>query len=532
MKAFLLYRDRVFDPHFELRDRIPRNREVDWHCQLSLHERALVQDLELDTLLQNMARDDEFVLSVVRKVLLTGLQNDLNTIRHRQGALRDCLKNPEATRALYDLTVDAIESSRKRTWGLSSHYPGSLLYNGVDTLEVLVVMLRKLRDMARAEAVRFGSEAFTTLFGMLARELDDNYLSLIEKYLSDLAFRKGVLLSAELGEWNESTNYVLRMVRGKDPTWFQRLIGKGSPEYSFQLDERDEAGARILAEMRQKGISRVALAVAQSADHVLSFFKMLRTELAFYVGCLNLHDRLTRKNEPSCFPEPMPAGTRCQSFGGLYDPCLSLHMEGRVVGNDATADGKNLMVITGANQGGKSSFLRSLGLAQVMMQCGMFVAAEEFRAELCPAIFTHYKRAEDTTLKSGKLDEELSRISGIADSIKPNSLLLFNESFAATNEREGSEIARQIVSAFLEKGMKVFYVTHLYEFARQYAQMQSVGTLFLRAERKEDGTRTFRIQEGKPDETSYGEDLYHEIFESKGDLQAIASNHLTPVVTD
>ena len=68
-------------------------------------------------------------------------------------------------------------------------------------------------------------------------------------------------------------------------------------------------------------------------------------------------------------------------------------------------------------------------------------------------------------MKSGKLDEELSRFSAIVDQITPDAILLFNESFAATNEREGSEIARQITSALLERRVKIVFVTHLYDFA-------------------------------------------------------------------
>jgi DNA mismatch repair ATPase MutS len=266
--------------------------------------------------------------------------------------------------------------------------------------------------------------------------------------------------------------------------------------------------------MRHRGISRVAIALAQSAVHVLGFFTMLRTELAFYVGCLNLHARLTAKGEPACIPTPVLAGERKQHFRGLYDVALSLHKEGRVIGNSNAADGKTLVIITGANQGGKSCFLRSIGLAQIMMQSGMFVGAESFTGELCHALFTHYKREEDATMKSGKLDEELARLSGIVDRIVPNSMLLFNESFAATNEREGSEIARQVVSALLEKHAKVFFVTHLYQFARTFFEMKADAALFLRAEREAGGTRTFRLLEGEPFETSYGEDLYRQIFEA------------------
>jgi DNA mismatch repair ATPase MutS len=150
-----------------------------------------------------------------------------------------------------------------------------------------------------------------------------------------------------------------------------------------------------------------------------------------------------------------------------------------------------------------------------MMQCGMFVGAESFQAEVCPALFTHYKREEDSTMKSGKFDEEVARMSGIVDRIVPNSIVLFNESFTATNEREGSEIANQIVSALLERRVKVFFVTHLYQFARSFLE-RTDDVLFLRPERKSDGTRTFRILEGEPLETSYGEDLYHEIFDGNG----------------
>ncbi len=111
-------------------------------------------------------------------------------------------------------------------------------------------------------------------------------------------------------------------------------------------------------------------------------------------------------------------------------------------------------------------------------------------------------------MKKGKLDEELARLSEIVHRLVPNAMLLLNESFAATNEREGSEIAKQVVHALLEKGIKIFYVPHLYAFAHSFFERKTQDTLFLRAERRADRTRTFRLAEGEPEETSYGEDLY------------------------
>ena len=169
-------------------------------------------------------------------------------------------------------------------------------------------------------------------------------------------------------------------------------------------------------------------------------------------------------------------------------------------------------MITGANQGGKSTFLRAIGLAQMMMQSGMFVTAESFAAGLCSGTVTHYKREEDASMKSGKLDEELNRMSAIIDALAPHAWVLLNESFAATNEREGSAIARQIALALLDARVKVVFVTHLYEFAHGLWEDRRGDALFLRAERREDGRRTFQLLPGEPLQTSFGRDLYEKIF--------------------
>jgi DNA mismatch repair ATPase MutS len=321
-----------------------------------------------------------------------------------------------------------------------------------------------------------------------------------------------LLLSAALGKANKGRDYVLHQAPYSRWAWLRSILPQKARAYSFWLDPRDEAGTRALSELRDRGISLVAAALGQSADHVGNFFGMLQAELAFYVGCLNLHEQLTQKGEPVCFPTPAAAGERRQSFRGLYDVGLTLSVDRRVVGNDANADEKDLVMITGANTGGKSTFLRSVGIAQLMMQCGMFVPADAFSSSLCDGLFTHYKREEDTGMESGKFDEELSRMSDIVDHVKRHSMVLFNESFAATNEREGSEIARQIITALLDSGVSALCVTHLYELAHGFYERSSGNVLFLRAGREADGARTFKLMEGEPLQTSYGEDVYTEVF--------------------
>ena len=379
-------------------------------------------------------------------------------------------------------------------------------------MEAFLGIIEKLREIADLHADTFVSEGWTEFFTIVKRELSDDYLAGVRYHLDQLKFRKGALLSAQLGKGNKGSHYVLRQPPSPEGNWLTRLFAEQPLSYSFSIHPRDEGGMRALGELQNRGISSAANALAQSADHVSSFFSMLRTELAFYVGCVNLHEDLFQKGGKTCFPSPAAAEERRLSFRGLYDASLALSLDHRVVGNDADADKQDLVIVTGANQGGKSTFLRSIGLAQLMMQSGMFVPAESFDSSVRDGLFTHYKREEDTSMKSGKLDEELSRMSEIVNNLTPHAMMLFNESFAATNEREGSEIARQILSALLEKRVKMVCVTHLYELARGFYERNMGNVLFLRAERQADGVRTFKLNEGKPLQTSFGEDLYESIF--------------------
>jgi DNA mismatch repair ATPase MutS len=496
MKAFLMYRDRDFD----LQQKLPWNEE------------ALIQDLELETLFNAMSIGDKFLFEVAKTAVLAALDNDPETIRYRQSILKDCLKNSTIVRDIYQIPIEAINNKKKHWYSIFSSYPSAVLSNSTEMMQMFVGLLIKLRNIADENADKFQSEGFTRFFAMIHKELEDEYLADIQDHLKELKFRDGVLISAELGKGNEGTDYMLRKSTEKKQRWIKRILVKKPPVYTFSIHPRDEAGARALSELKTKGINLAANALGQSADHIDNFFKMLQLELAFYIGCLNLYEQLDQMGEPISFPQPEAPNERRHFFHGLYDVCLALTMKKKIIGNDVNADNKDLVIITGANQGGKSTFLRSIGLAQLMMQCGMFVPAESFCSNICDGLFTHYKREEDASMESGKLDEELSRMSLISDNIKENSLLLFNESFAATNEREGSEIARQIIRALVEKRIKVFFVTHLYEFAHALYKEKMGNAIFLRAERQADGARTFKVVEGAPLETSYGEDLYRALW--------------------
>ena len=393
-----------------------RDRDFDLKAGLPSNAAALIQDLELPTLFGAMSAGDSFLLQVAAPAVLASLDKP-EEIVYRQHILADCLEQADVVRQMYGIAVEAIERERS-VWGwMTARYPEGTLHHSIDVLQMFVGLLKKLRKIADERRPLFRSEGFGRLFEMFTSELGDEYLSVIEEHLERLQFRSGVLMSAELGKGNKGVKYVLRKPWeiklswvGRVQNWVQQVTGQNGSAYVYEIADRDEAGFRALSELRSQGIAYVAAALAQSTDHILSFFQMLRLELGFYVGCLNLREQLTKRGEPTCLPEPLAAGAPALSARGLCDVCLSLSLDTAAVANDVAADHKSLVMITGANRGGKSTFLRSLGLAQLMMQCGMFVPAESFRASVSRGIFTHFKREEDATMQSGKLDEELRRI--------------------------------------------------------------------------------------------------------------------------
>jgi hypothetical protein len=496
MNVFLMYPDRDLKPDQEL----PSNAA------------ALIQDLELTTLFEGMAQGDRYLYEVANQVVLSSL-DEPDTIRYRQEILQDCLRNPEVVRQIYQIPIQAVETKQKLWMGIFTRSPSGILSSARTMLEMYIGFLRILKQIADEHAGKFESAGFRRFLTMIQGELDDDYFAVIAGHLEALKFSKGVTLSAELGFGNEGTNYILRRPNPGKQNLIERITGPKASVYSFTLHPKDDHGANALADLMDRGLNLVANAVAQSSDHINSFFNRLRQELAFYIGCLNLSEQLTGLGGPITIPQPAPTSQDRLSFTGLYDIGLALTLKEMVVGNNLQADGKNLVLITGANQGGKSTFLRSIGLAQLMMQCGMFVPAEYYSANVCKRVFTHYKREEDSSMTRGKFDEELSRMSDIIDQITSHSMVLLNESFAGTNDREGSEIARQITSALLDKKIKVFFVTHLYELAHGYLEDKFDSAIFLRAERKASGERTFRIIEGEPMQTSFGMDVYQEIFD-------------------
>jgi hypothetical protein len=502
MKAHLLFRDRDFDPSS------PR----------PANEADLTADLALDGVLGAMAAGDRFLLATARSIILSPLDNPAD-IRYRQAVLADVIRNPGAVREIYGIAVEAIERE-KHEWG----------FRAGDRPEASAVALGEgAPDLRRASPAtsrtcdsagdQFKSVGFRTLFDSLADEVGDEYLAEVERHLRRLDRNGGVLMSARLGDGNVGTGYVLR--RPHRQSLRERILGDRSG-YEFSIDGRDEGGTQALGELRARGVALAAISLGRSADHILSFFAMLRFELGFYLACSEPSRPAGPAGSIAVLPGSVGAGEVDLTARGLYDPCLCVAGVVPVVASDVDLAGKSLLVITGANRGGKSTFLRALGLAQLMMQSGMFVAADAFRANIATGVFTHYRREEDATMTRGKFDEELSRASAMVDAVGPaHWCSSTSPSPPPTSGRGRRSPDNSSMPSSIPASRSPTSRTCT-SWPTRCGRRDGRTPNSLRAERLPDGRRTFRLIEGEPLPTSHGVDLYRRIFDAEELAEATA----------
>ncbi len=479
------------------------------NLELPVNEQPLLQDLHIEPILSAMSRQDPFVYRTMKMLLLNPL-TDENTILYRQRILGDILPDPSLIHRLYFIASDIERQSEAYRTLMKPSFSRNVpirekLKTATDFLPVLLVKLRELRDIGRAVLPSCRSTGLTSLFRQLEQAYTDAFLADARTHHECLRQAVGegqLIIGGKIGNGLKGTGYTLRRIEAASSLSLKRLkLGNSG---SFLL-------AHSLKEIEESALSNLLRIVRRFIDKTLIFTDLLRFESSFYLGCTQLHDELTKRGCEAAFPLPIASEDRSFSFTGLYDPGMAIRIGRQPFTNDLQADGMRVLMITGANQGGKTTFLRSVGLAQLMMQCGMFVSAASFRAQPCDHIFTHFTREEDDTMRSGKLDEELARLDRIVDQLTSRSLLLMNEPFASTTEREGAAIAMDLLAVGHDLNLRIYIVTHFYELA-SWAQGQLKHAVFLSPVRSQIGLHSYKLIKQEPTPTSYGDALYREII--------------------
>ena len=488
---------------------------------------------------KSVEKEDTYLMETLRNVMMVPLRSEEEII-YRQEILKDFIKNEDMVRELYSICTDVIrrwnELGRGGREKLKQSNQAMRLTADIRILHLFSDSLGKIKTILKDPSLKIESGGLAGFRDDFMNAFPDEKEELLRDVLGDISFytdgsddedegrekivRPRIVMESGLEDGLKFSSLKLEEVSSRGEKFYKpgsakyklrELVNSRTPD-SFSAVNDARIGEQ--SQMLEYGIvSFLVEEMKRMMEEFQSFFDRLRFQTAFYLAAVQLKAQMERISGEWCFPEV--CDRRDLEFIQLRELVMALERHVDVVGNSCSIMNKDLLIVTGANQGGKSTFLRSIGIAQVMMQSGLMVMAGKYRAGIFPRLFVHFTRREDSEMNSGRLDEELGRMNRIVEQIGDGSMILLNESFATTTEREGSVIAYDIIRALGEAGVRILTVTHLLSFAKRVYEESvkdgSLGVEFLSAERKDDGRRTFRMIRHAPELTSFGLDLYEEI---------------------
>lgn len=284
----------------------------------------------------------------------------------------------------------------------------------------------------------------------------------------------------------------------------------GTYRFTFQdVAEMNHVEARILdlvAELFPDLFAALTEYQAAHADFLDPGVARFDREIQVYLAWLEYTARLNRAGLVFCLPEVTE--DKAIHAEQAVDLALAnrLVQEGIVpVTNDLRLSGRErILVITGPNQGGKTTFARMFGQLHYLASLGLSVPGKRVQLFLFDRLFTHFEREEHLANLRGKLQDDLVRIHAILEQITPRSLLVINEMFASTTFQDALELSQRIAARIMALDMFCIWVTFIDELSALGEQTVSMMSTVAR---DDPAQRTFKIVRQPADGRAYAVSL-------------------------
>ncbi|WP_052295959.1 MutS-related protein [Pseudothermotoga thermarum] len=351
-----------------------------------------------------------------------------------------------------------------------------------------------------------GLKAFAEyLFCYTNSELFNGLLEYVQKLRKDFSkveycmfIKNGTIRVRKYEGESDLSNQILAL--------FERFRQGDVKDYRQKLTENPAAAhveAAVL-EMLSKLYKEVFSSLYDFCEKYLNFpdpaITRFAREIQFYLSWLDLIQPLKDAGLPFCYPKVSESTEHLYGYD-VFDLALAFSKVDSTVPNDFVLNyPERIIVITGPNQGGKTTFARAFGQIHWLMSIGVCVPGTDAKLYLFDNLFTHFPREEDVSNLTGRLQDELLRLREILEKATSKSIVVINEIFTSTTLSDALALGELMMDHILYIGSIAVVVTFLDELATRSSEVVSmVATV-----RDDDPSqRTYKILRKPPDGLAY-----------------------------
>lgn len=471
--------------------------------------------LQLDRLL-NMSSD----------FLAYFITEDEQEITQRQIVFRDCINNPRISQGVGKLLerISDIKEIREKMRIYSKDMERTLY--SVRVIEMYLDAISTANDLYEGVYSSLDSERLKNfLLAFHEVFISDGYKE-IETYTQKCyrsaqtvkSFTVGINLNArfepvEMGiiSMNDkefvTSNFFVDLFDTKD-NHLQHVTPFVSFNSKNQLLERSMY--LTMNDCLCRAVTKAFRDVLAAIDDITRQLLGAEQELRFLYYCCGYLSELQFKRAQMCFPV---VSKNCSVVENAVSPILLLKMNyNQIIPNDIRFDrnGKRVYILTGANSGGKSVYIDTIGIMQVLFQLGLCISANQASMCCVKCIYVHFSSdmSSRETGDESRFAFECKSMKNLLVKAEQGSMILMDESFSGTSSIEGAAVAAQVLRHICYRGCFCIYSTHIHEIVAYIDELnKKYNCVMPMCVGIENGNRSYKIIFGETDELSHAYDI-------------------------